>query len=160
MPNEPTTEMPRNTPASGTDSQGTQNRDTPQDRLAKLLPGDVTAAFLSSKVALEAATTDAVQRSAYVFWTYIAILVLCPLYFWFVAKAKSRFHITFLTVSFAVFGLSIAHVEFAGQLSFIPPEVVKAAAIVLPILWTYLVTQISVAALNHEQDKPASAPLT
>lgn len=142
--------MPNNTrpeaPKSG---------DTPQDRLAKLLPGDVTAAFLSAKVALAAQNDDHV--STYVFWTFVAILCLCPLYFWFVTKAKTIFHTSFLTASFAVFAISIANVEFEAYFKdSIPQAVVRAVAIVLPILWTYLVTQISVAALDH-QAEPSSA---
>ncbi|MGL9619889.1 hypothetical protein QRQ56_17900 [Bradyrhizobium sp. U531] len=123
--------------------------DTPQDRLAKLLPGDVTAAFLSAKVALVAQAND--KAAPYVFWTFVVVLFLCPFYFWFVTKAKSAFHTFFLTASFAVFAISIANVEFEAYFKdTIPQPVIRAVAIVLPILWTYLVTQISVAALDQQ----------
>lgn len=145
MADQPNTEAARKADA--------QNRDTPQDRLAKLLPGDVTAAFLSSKAALVAVAGE--NSAPYVFWTFVMILMLCPFYFWFVTKAKSRFHIVFLTLSFVVFSISIANVEFEAYFKdYIPQAVMRAVAIVLPILWTYLVTQISVAALNYEEDKP------
>ncbi|MHC4048969.1 hypothetical protein [Bradyrhizobium sp. 25ACV] len=130
--------------------------DTPQDRLAKLLPGDVTAAFLSAKVALVAQAND--KAAPYVFWTFVAVLCLCPFYFWFVTKAKSVFHTFFLTASFAVFAISIANVEFEAFFKdTIPQAVIRAVAIVLPILWTYLVTQISVAALD-QQTPPGGVP--
>lgn len=134
------------TPATG---------DSPQDRLAKLLPRDVTAAFLSAKAAL--VTVAGEDAGVYVFWTFVAILVLCPFYFYYVTQARSRFHVTFLTRSFVVFAISIAATEFIAYfnkifdpLDFEAP--VTAIAIVLPILWTYLVTQISVAALKNEGD--------
>lgn len=134
-----------------------KSSDTPQDRLAKLLPGDVTAAFLSSKVALVAVGTDNV--ATYVFWTFITILCLCPVYFWFVTRAKSLFHVFFLTASFAVFAISIANVEFEAYFKeSIPQAVIRAVAIVLPILWTYLVTQISVAALDYDKGAAAAEP--
>jgi hypothetical protein len=145
-------------------TEALKSGDTPQDRLAKLLPGDVTAAFLSAKVALVAQAND--QAYPYVFWTFVVVLCLCPFYFWFVTKAKSIFHTSFLTASFAVFAISIANVEFEAFFKeTIPQAVVRAVAIVLPILWTYLVTQISVAALDqqtppggvHKPDSPGGA---
>jgi hypothetical protein len=125
--------------------------DSPQDRIAKLLPGDVTAAFLSSKAAL--VTVAGEDAGVYVFWTFIAILVLCPFYFYYVTQAKTRFHVTFLTLSFVVFAISIAATEFIAYFNkiFEPHDFeapITAIAIVLPILWTYLVTQISVVALK------------
>jgi hypothetical protein len=118
-----------------------------------LLPGDVTAAFLSSKAALLAVLGE--DAGAAVFWTFVVILVLCPFYFYYVTQAKSRFHITFLTLSFVVFGISIASAEFTAYFNkiFEPHDFeapVMAIAIVLPILWTYLVTQISVVALKKD----------
>jgi hypothetical protein len=132
----------------------TATNDNSQDRLAKLLPGDVTAAFLSAKAALIASAHEA--AAPYVVYTFLGILVLCPFYFRFVLGVKSWPHIVFLTLSFVVFGLSIASTEFVAFFKDWPvqgsnPEpAINAAAIVLPILWTYLVTQISVATLKYD----------
>lgn len=124
--------------------------DSPQDRLAKLLPGDVTAAFLSAKGAL-VASTPADDVNKYVIWTFVAIIVLCPVYFRYVLGITSRLHYVFLTLSFVVFGLSIANTEISAALRNVVPEsAIHAAGIVLPILWTYIVTQISVSALKYE----------
>jgi hypothetical protein len=124
--------------------------DSPQDRLAKLLPGDVTAAFLSAKAALIASAPED-DAGKYVVWTFVAIIVLCPIYFRYVLGVTSRLHNAFLTLSFVVFGLSIANTEISAALrNVIPESALHAAGIVLPILWTYIVTQISVSALKYE----------
>ena len=130
--------------------------DSPRDRINKLLPGDVTAAFLSAKAALVSVAHE--QAATYVFWTFIIILVLCPFYFHYVTKAKTKYHIVFLTLSFVVFAISIADTQFADFFNnlFAPRDMqppIKAIAIVLPILWTYLVAQISVVAM-HDNDQP------
>ena len=124
--------------------------DNPQDRLAKLLPGDVTAAFLSAKAAL-VASAPAEDATRYIVYTFVVIILLCPLYFRYVMGVTSALHNTFLTLSFMVFGLSIANTEIGATLRNVVSEsAIHAAGIVLPILWTYLVTQISVATLKYE----------
>ena len=134
-------------------TDATAIKDTPQDRIAKLLPGDVTAAFLSAKAALVSVAKE--DAAVYVFWTFIAILILCPIYFSLVTRVRTKLHIAFLTMSFVVFAISIADTEFIAffnkvfsPVDFQPP--IKALSIVLPIMWTYLVTQISVVAFQSE----------
>jgi hypothetical protein len=131
-----------------------QNTDSLSDRLGKLLPGDVTAAFLSAKAALIAVNGEEIAgRDGYVFWTFVAIAVLCPVYFWFVTGARTPFHLIFLTLSFCVFAVSIADAQFTAylqnKLGGATEPIIKTVAIVLPILWTFLVTQISVAAMGQ-----------
>ena len=135
--------------------------DGPRDRIAKLLPGDVTAAFLSAKAALISVAGE--QAAVYVFWTFVAILVLCPFYFRYVTRARNAFHVTFLTLSFVVFAISIADTQFTAffNKAFAPADLqppIKAIAIVLPILWTYLITQISVVAFNEPPGPADAAP--
>src|ERR1043166_10273657 len=96
--------------------------DSPQDRLAKLLPGDVTAAFLSAKAALASSVPAAEDETTYVMWTFVAIIVLCPVYFRYVMGVTSPLHNLFLILSFVVFGLSIANTEIGAVLRNVVPE--------------------------------------
>jgi len=128
--------------------------DTPQDRIAKLLPADVTAAFLSAKAGLVALSGEA--AAPFVFWTFIAILAICPLYFWFVTRAKNVLQVAFLLLSFIVFAVSIADTQFIAYFQNICPQsdkirpFVQTASTVLPILWAFLISQIFVAALGNK----------
>jgi hypothetical protein len=125
--------------------------DSPQEKIAKLLPADITAAFLSAKAGLIAGAGE--RASTYIFWTFIAILILSPAYFWYVTRARNVFQVLFLMLSFVVFSVSIADVQFTNYLQTAFPDlkseqVIKVIAIVLPILWVFVISQIFVAALG------------
>jgi hypothetical protein len=128
-----------------------RKEDTPQERVAKLLPADLTAAFLSAKAGLITAYGE--SGYGYVFWTFIAILLVCPFYFWFVSKAKNYFQIAFLCGTFVVFSFSIADKQFAGYLQGFQPlvgigTVIDVMSIVLPTLWVFLISRIFLEALG------------
>ena len=130
--------------------------DSPQERIAKLLPADITAAFLSAKAALIAGAGE--SAASYIFWTFVAIIVISPFYFWYVTKVKSFLQIGFLIIAFVVFAISIADKQFTAFLQNVLPSldvepVIRMTAIVLPILWAFLIAQIFVAAMG---DKVAS----
>lgn len=130
-----------------------RTHDSPEDQLSKLLPADVTAAFLSAKAALLAASGEP-GADMYIFWTFIAILAICPFYFWFVTGAKNSLQITFLCASFIVFAISIASKELLAALTQMNPTlgkigpVLNGAAIVLPILWAFLIARIFATAFK------------
>jgi hypothetical protein len=131
-----------------------RTNDSPEDQLSKLLPADVTAAFLSAKAALLAALGEP-GADMYIFWTFVGILVLCPFYFWFVTQAKNVLQVAFLCTSFVVFATSIASKELLAALTALSPSLGKAgpflsgAAIVLPILWAFLIARIFAAAFAN-----------
>jgi hypothetical protein len=130
-----------------------RTNDTPADQLSKLLPADITAAFLSIKAALLTALGEP-GADGYIFWTLIAILIICPFYFWFVTEAKNALQIAFLCASFIVFAISIASKELLAALAQISPSMGKigptltVTAIVLPILWAFLIARIFAAAFK------------
>lgn len=128
--------------------------DTPKDRLTKLLPADITAAFLSCTSAIGAFFSTDAESAGPIFWTFIAILIISPLYFRYVSGITNWFHIGFLIATFTVFAISIARVELTAYLSALnlggsSESAIDVIAIVLPILWTYLGTQIFLAVLGQ-----------
>lgn len=52
-------------------------QDTAEERLTKLLPADVTAAFLSANAGLVAFFGEP-GAAGPVFWTFVAIVAICP----------------------------------------------------------------------------------
>jgi hypothetical protein len=119
------------------------------ERVSKLLPADVTAAFLSAKEALAAYYVDPSDRAAPIFWTFFAILVMCPLYFRYYSKITSVPHIIFLCLSFIVFALSLANTDF---MNFFPPlaGTIKVTSIALPILWAFIISNIFAGVLGDK----------
>ena len=115
--------------------------DSAIERVSKLLPADVTAAFLSVKEALSAYYNDPAERAAPVFWTFVAILLLSIAYFYFYNKITNIPHISFLCISYVVFALSLASTDF---MNFFPAaaSVIKITSIALPILWAFLISNI------------------
>jgi hypothetical protein len=114
--------------------------------MAKLLPADLTAAFLSVKAGLLSALGDP-DANAPIFWSFVGILVVSPLYFRYVVKARGPLHTLFLSATFTVFAISIADEQFSsyltqfwwlGNIEF----ALTAMAIILPILWVFLVAPI------------------
>lgn len=128
-----------------------RTHDTAQERISKLLPADVTAAFLSAKAGLVDIFGE--NASGYVFWTFVSILIVCPFYFWFVTKAKNSLQIAFLCLTFVVFAVSIADKQFIGYLQLYRPlanvgPIINVISVVLPILWAFLISRIFVEAVG------------
>jgi len=121
-------------------------------RFSKLLPADLTAAFLSGKAGLVAALGEPAADEP-IFWMFLGILVLSPFYFYFVVKTRSRLLIVFLSATFVVFAISIADKQFSAYLTGFQALSgiafgLTAIAIVLPILWVFLVAPI---VMEHSQ---------
>lgn len=132
-----------------------QPSDGTLDKFSKLLPADVTAAFISTKSALVAAYhgTDA---NLPVVLTFSAVLALCPLYFKWVSKITDTRQCLFLWLSSLVFAVSLSDKQITGLLidfanafpalnipaTSIEPSI-KGVAIILPILWTLIISQIA-----------------
>ncbi|HVY41527.1 MAG TPA: hypothetical protein VG966_00745 [Hyphomicrobiaceae bacterium] len=129
-----------------------KDTDTASDRISKLLPADITAAFLSARAGLNGFFQDAATSAGFVFWTFVIILVLCPLYFWFASDVRKIYHVAFLALSFAVFSISIAASDFSVFLSqnHVPDAntYTNAVAIVLPAVWAFIVTPIVARNIN------------
>lgn len=124
-------------------------------RVSKLLPADLTAAFLSAKAGLISALATTEARNSAIFWTFVGILVVSPLYFYYVAKARNPIRIGFLSATFVVFAISIADKEFSGYLTQYAllagiDLVLQVIAIVLPILWVFLIAPIILERLSEE----------
>jgi hypothetical protein len=141
-----------------------RSEDSAQERITKLLPADITAAFLSAKAGLIAGAGGE-RASTYIFWTFISILILSPAYFWYVTRARNLLQVLFLMLSFVVFAVSIADVQFTNYLQTTFPDlkaelVIKVIAIVLPILWVFVISQIFVSALGDKVTADAPTPQT
>jgi hypothetical protein len=126
--------------------------DTPAERVSKLLPADITAAFLSAKAGL-IATFKEPAADQYIFWTFVVILLLSPFYFWFVNNVRSIPQLIFLGLSFVVFSVSIADNQFIGFLTNVSPEInfdtpIRVVSVVLTVLWAFIISQIFVAAFK------------
>ena len=83
------------------------------DKFSKLLPADVTAAFISTKSALVAANSGT-NANLPVVLTFIAVLCLCPFYFRWVSKVVDPVQRLFLWLSSFVFAISLANKELTG----------------------------------------------
>jgi hypothetical protein len=118
--------------------------DSSSDKVAKLLPADITAAFLSAKAGLQNFLPQAADSAPYIFWTFVLILVLAPFYFWFASDVRRWFQLTFLCASFVVYAVSIAASDFAvffAMNGLANAQVVtNVVAIVLPIVWAFIIT--------------------
>jgi phage-related protein len=120
-------------------SSGIKSTDTTVDKFAKILPADVTAAFLSIRAGIEAIGTGPAYTDA-IIYSFIAILAVCPFYFRILMDVKSGTQNLFLCLSFVVFGLSIAS---QNVIDFLPGQYSKAITIiatVAPIMWAFLIT--------------------
>jgi hypothetical protein len=136
-----------------------QSTDSGLDRFSKMLPADVTAAFISTKAALLSSFSAQLQHYPVVI-SFLVILLLCPFYFRYVTKITNRWHRYFLVMTSAVFAFALADNQVATfiisvlSMAEIPTvavnPMVKAMAIVLPILWTFLISQIALSALSDK----------
>jgi Ca2+/Na+ antiporter len=121
-------------------------QESPTTKFAKLLPADLTAAFLSAKAGLIASLGE-VEAAGSIFWTFVGILGLSPFYFRYVVKTHTRRQIAFMSATFVVFAVSIADASFRTYLTQFylltwTDFVIKTTAIVLPTLWVFLVAPI------------------
>ena len=123
--------------------------DSPIERVSKLLPADVTAAFLSAKEAIAAYYGDPLDRAMPIFWTFVVILFLSVAYFYFYSKITSIPHIVFLCLSFVVFALSLANTDFMNVFP-AGASVIKVTSIVLPIMWAFLISNIFLGILGSK----------
>lgn len=143
-----------------------QSSDTGLDRFSKMLPADVTAAFISTKASLVSAFQTPQQQVYPVVIGFFIILCLSPFYFRYVTKIANRWHRYFLVGTSAVFAISLANVQLASFLIDaiaalkIPTEAVNPAvsamSAVLPILWTLLISQIALSALSDKAVDPGA----
>jgi len=120
-------------------SSGIKTTDTNVDRFAKILPADVTAAFLSIRTGIAAIG----QGEAYtngIIYSFVAILLLCPFYFRLLMDVKNWWQNGFLCLSFMVFGLSIASDNFIAYFGARHELMIKIIATVAPILWAFMIT--------------------
>jgi hypothetical protein len=136
-----------------------QSTDSGLDRFSKMLPADVTAAFISTKAALQ--STFPGERLHYpVVISFTIILILSPFYFRYVTKVSNPWHRYFLVSTCAIFAFSLADAQLASFLidvvaaanvrtEWINP-MIKAMAAVLPVLWTLLISQIALSALSDK----------
>lgn len=134
-------------------SSGIKATDSASDRFSKILPADVTAAFLSVKLGLEAAF-GAGQDSWPIVYSFIAILAICPFYFAILMSVTNKLQNAFLCLSFVVFGISIASVDFINVLPTefsVPLEVV---AIALPIIWAFLIAPMFLSLFGNRLSGP------
>lgn len=122
--------------------------DSALDRVTKLLPADITAAFLSAKQALAAFYSDPYERAEPIVLTVVAIFVLSIFYFRFYSHITNVLHIAFLCLSFIVFAIALANTDF---MNFFPglASPIKATSIVLPILWAFLISPIFSGVLGN-----------
>jgi hypothetical protein len=134
-----------------------QATDSGLDRFSKLLPADVTAAFISTKSVLQA-KFDSEHEHFPIIGFFLIILALSPLYFRWVTKIENQWHRYFLVATSAIFAFSLADKQFSSCLSvtlasvnvptvWVNPSITALAA-VLPILWTLIVSQIALSALS------------
>jgi hypothetical protein len=134
-------------------------QDSTQDRLSKLLPADITAAFLSAKAGILALVSNPADTAAPVFWTFIAILAISPFYFWYVTNVRNLAQLVFLCLSFVVFAISIATSQLVAYLlSFSwnigdPEIVLNVISTVLPVLWVFIIAQIFVAMTGNRVEQ-------
>lgn len=133
-----------------------EKADSAATRVAKLLPADLTAAFLSAKAGLEAAMNQTGSQGP-VFWTFIGMLAVSPFYFRYVNKTRDTVHISFLAATFTVFATSIAYTSFIGYLgavSFLTAynvnNILTAIAVVLPSLWAFVVAPTVLEKLKED----------
>jgi hypothetical protein len=120
-------------------SSGIKDSDTLADRFAKVLPADVTAAFMSIRAGLNAlGESETITKSLII--SFFAILILCPFYFRILMDVKSWLQNAFLCISFVIFGLSIANHDF---IKFLGPDwkfSIMIVSVVLPIVWAFIVS--------------------
>lgn len=127
-----------------TDSKDVSGK--PAVNFSKLLPADLTAAFLSTKAGLIASLGET-EAAGSIFWVFVGILVLSPFYFNYVTKIRTRRSIAFMSLTFVVFAISIADTSFRTYLanfSYLAPAdfLIKVLAIALPGLWVFIVAPI------------------
>lgn len=122
----------------------TQTDDVSQ-RITKLLPADLTAAFIAIFGAVPAAGIS----GDWIVYGAIAIAVLAPFYFYFVLETRNAFHIAFLLCTFLVFVVTLDPTNIGNVLPSLRPALGGISVIISPI-WVFLVTPIAAKVLKAQ----------
>jgi hypothetical protein len=106
-------------------------------RITKLLPADITAAFIAIKSAIPAVNV----QNDWVVYGAVVILLLSPAYFFFVLKTRSAIHICFLMATYVIFVMSLAPIEIGNVFPDLKSAIHGLNVIATPI-WVFVVTPI------------------
>lgn len=117
--------------------------DSVSQRITKLLPADVTAAFIAIKSAIPAANLP----EEWILYGAIVIAILSPFYFFFVLETKNPIHIVYLIATYIIFSISIAYIEFGNVYPQYRNFISGFNVISVPI-WVFLVTPIVARVLD------------
>ena len=111
--------------------------DSIPQRIAKLLPAEMTAALL----AINSALTLTTLPEDTVVYVGLLIGIVSPVYFWLVLGTKNILHIVFLVASYLILFTTIASVELWN---FFPSQLIAiaAASSYLAPIWVFLITPI------------------
>lgn len=120
-----------------------QQNDELSQRITKLLPADITAAFIAIMSAVPAANLGEV----WVVYGAVGILILAPFYFVFVLKTKNALHIVFLLATYVIFVIALAAREI-GNVAPALRETVDGLAVIATPIWVFIVTPTIAAILN------------
>lgn len=117
-------------------------------RITKLLPADITAAFIAIKSGVPAANLGDV----WVVGGAVTILIIAPAYFFYVLKTRNLIHIIFLLLTYVVFVVTLANIEIGNTWADARNFVDGLAVISTPI-WVFVVTPIMAAVLATQLEE-------
>lgn len=87
-----------------TSSRQIKSSDQNLDRLYKLLPADITAAYIGIRTLI---STETNNSDSYLLFFGAVILLLTPIYYYRLLQIKDIVQVSFLTFSFAVWAANI-----------------------------------------------------
>jgi hypothetical protein len=121
--------------ASNDTAQSGQS-DSYVDRLVKLIPSEVTTAYVAIAAALSAPTASPMtqrQLDNHLLYAFIVLFALVPLYLWFVKGVRNDWtRIVLTTLSFPIWAATVS----AGVLCYHVPGLPPSVLSVVLILWT------------------------
>ncbi len=106
-------------------------------RLYKLIPAEVTAAYLAISTLLTETdpalpgTPGINPMDLYLFWSFCALFALVPLYMWIVQRVRTLAQITATTISFPIWAANVS-APLIYQYFHVPPPAIGAVL----IIWT------------------------
>jgi len=106
-------------------------------RLYKLIPTEVTAAYLAISTLLTDFEPSAPglpginPMDLYLFWSFCALFALVPLYMWIVQRVRTLTQIMATTISFPIWAANVS-APLIYQYFHVPPPAVGAVL----IIWT------------------------
>jgi len=109
-------------------------RDSYAERLVKLIPAEITTAYVAVAAALNAPDGDPSHQhylDNFLLYAFIILLVLVPLYLWFVRNVRSWTVLAASTLSFPIWAATVSASVLNDHWSIDPPVL----SVVL-ILWT------------------------